>query len=152
MTEPTPQSLPAVRLSGELEVGLPPEQAFRLFTARGEQNWVPGWAPAFPVEPVDDTAPGTVWRTTADGRETTWVVVQREAPFLVGYARVVPGVQAGTVTVRLDALAGGRSHVRVTYRLTALGEEAARELAAFAAGYPEMLVSWQELIERYLAG
>jgi hypothetical protein len=113
---------------------------------------VPGWAPQFPAAAADDTAPGTVWRTVANGRETTWVVVQREAPFLVGYARVVPGVQAGTVTVRLDALDGGRSQVRVAYRLTALGEGAAGELAAFAEGYPAMLREWQALIERYLAG
>jgi hypothetical protein len=147
----TARSLPAVRLSGELEVALPPEQAFRLFTARGEVDWVPGWAPEFPAETPDDTAPGTVWRTSAHGRETTWVVVQREAPFLVGYARVVPGVQAGTVTVRLDTLEGGRSHVRVAYRLTALSEAAGRELSEFAAGYPGMLREWQDLIERYLA-
>jgi hypothetical protein len=146
------QSLPAVRLSGELEVALPPEQAFRLFTARGEADWVPGWRPEFPADVVDDTAPGTVWRTVAHGRETTWVVVQREAPFLVGYARVVPGVQAGTVTVRLDALDGGRSQVRVAYRLTALGQEAAQELARFAERYPAMLREWQELIQRHLAG
>jgi hypothetical protein len=141
----------AVQLSGDLEVALTPDQAFRLFTARGEMDWVPGWHPEFPVDTPDDTEPGTVWRTRAGDRETTWVVARREAPSLVSYARVVPGVQAGTVTVALDALPGGRSHVRVTYRLTALSGDDG-ELAAFAEGYPAMLRHWQDLIERYLAG
>ena len=34
------------RLTGRLHVALPPERAFRLFTARGEEDWVEGWRPA----------------------------------------------------------------------------------------------------------
>lgn len=56
-------------VSAALHVPLPPEAAFRLFTARGERDWVPGWEPVFPVGTPDDTAPGTVWLTSSDGEE-----------------------------------------------------------------------------------
>jgi hypothetical protein len=37
------------RLTGRIQVPLPPEEAFRLFTPRGEQDWVHGWRPHFPA-------------------------------------------------------------------------------------------------------
>ena len=40
-------------LTGTLRVPLPADEAFRLFTARGERDWVDGWEPHFP-DPVDD--------------------------------------------------------------------------------------------------
>ena len=48
-------------LIGQIFVDLPPEEAFRLFTPRGEQDWVPGWQPEFPHPVEDDTLPGTVF-------------------------------------------------------------------------------------------
>jgi hypothetical protein len=133
------------RLSGRLRVAAPPAEAFRLFTARGEQEWVPGWRPRFPAPTPDDTAPGTVFETSAHGRTTTWVVVERERGRFIRYARVVPGVTAGTVTVEL-AGAGGDSEVTVTYELTALAEPGEAELREFAAGYAEFLRSWETAI------
>jgi hypothetical protein len=41
------------RLTGRIQVPLPPGEAFRLFTPRGEQDWAHGWQPRFPA-----TAPG----------------------------------------------------------------------------------------------
>jgi hypothetical protein len=53
------------RLTGRIRVAQPPAEAFRLFTARGEQDWAPGWYPHFPVPAPDDTEPGTVFETGA---------------------------------------------------------------------------------------
>ena len=67
-----------VAISGQFTVARPPAEAFELFTARGEERWVPGWRPRFPAAAdVDDTAPGTVFETDMHGRTTTWVVVER---------------------------------------------------------------------------
>lgn len=49
------------RLTGRIQVPLPPGEAFRLFTPRGEQEWAPGWHPSFPAPAPDDTEPGTVF-------------------------------------------------------------------------------------------
>ncbi|MFI0449584.1 SRPBCC domain-containing protein [Actinomadura sp. 6N118] len=135
----------SVTLTGDLGVTLRPADAFELFTPRGEERWVAGWRPRFPVPVPDDTMPGTVFETTSDGETTTWIVLDREVGRRVSYARVTPGSRAGTVTVELAEREGGTS-VRVTYELTALSPDGERELRAFAAGYPEFLRSWEKAI------
>jgi hypothetical protein len=59
------------RLIGRPIVALPPDQAFRLFTPRGEQDWARQWKPHFPASAVDDTAPGTVFETHAHNQTIT---------------------------------------------------------------------------------
>jgi hypothetical protein len=133
------------RLTGHISVDLPPSEAFRLFTPRGEQDWADGWHPDFPVPVGDDAEPGTVFRTSAHGRETIWLVTSREPGRQISYARVTPGDLAGTVTVTISP-SGGRSDVEVTYQLTALTAQARQELREFADRYPAYLGSWQEAI------
>jgi Polyketide cyclase / dehydrase and lipid transport len=133
------------RLTGRITVDLPPAEAFRLFTPRGEQDWAHGWDPVFPVMTGDDTEPGTVFRTSAHGKDTIWLVTSREPGRQICYARVTPGDVAGTVTVTIS-LSGDHSDVEVTYQLTALTTEAREGLREFADGYPAYLRSWQDAI------
>lgn len=137
-------------LTGRLPVALPPEEAFTLFTPRGEERWVAGWRPRFPVGTGDDSAPGTVFETDADGERTIWVVAGREPGRRVSYARVTPGARAGTVTVEVGGDGRGGSTVRVTYELTALTPEGEGPLREFAGRYPDFLRSWEEEIARHL--
>ncbi|MFI9557760.1 SRPBCC family protein [Nonomuraea endophytica] len=137
-------------LTGRLAVALPPEEAFTLFTPRGEEQWVAGWRPRFPVKTSDDSAPGTVFETDAYGERTIWVVVERERARRVSYARVTPGSRAGTVTVEVDADGQSGSTVRVTYGLTALTPEGQGPLREFAEHYPDFLQSWGVEIARHL--
>ena len=137
------------RLTGRIQVALPPAEAFRLFTPRGEQDWVHGWQPRFPAPAPDDTEPGTVFETHADGQHTIWVVISREPGKRISYARVTPGEQAGIVTVTISA-AGHHSEVEVTYQLTALTGPASRKLREFADGYPAYLQSWQDAITAWI--
>jgi hypothetical protein len=141
MTAPT--SATRHRLAGRIRVALPPDEAFRLFTPRGERDWAAGWEPRFPAPTTDDTEPGTVFETQSHAGTTTWLVIDREQGRRVSYARVVPGVNAGTVTVTLEP-AGGHSEVTVAYDLTALTEAGARQLRQFAADYPAYLESWRD--------
>jgi hypothetical protein len=134
-----------VRLTGTVRVALPAAEAFRLFTPRGEQDWVPGWSPRFPAPAVDDTEPGTVFETDGHGATTTWVVLARRPGRHISYARVTPGERAGTVAVSVED-AGGHSEVEVTYTLTALSPAAVAGLHHFAHGYPAYLRSWQDAI------
>jgi Polyketide cyclase / dehydrase and lipid transport len=137
------------RLTGRIEVGLPPAEAFRLFTPRGEQEWAHGWQPRFPAASPDDTEPGTVFETAAHGQHTVWLVIDREPGARIAYARVTPGHQAGSVSVTISA-AGDRSEVEVTYELTALSDAGGEELREFAANYQAYLQSWQEAIAALL--
>ena len=133
------------RLAGRIEVALPPAEAFRLFTPRGEQDWAHGWHPRFPAPAADDTEPGTVFETSAHGQHTIWLVTGRDTGKRICYARVTPGDLAGTVTVTVSP-AGQHSEVEVMYELTALTGIAEHKLAEFADGYPAYLGSWQDAI------
>jgi len=137
------------KLTGRIQVPLPPGQAFRLFTPRGEQDWAHGWQPAFPAPAPDDTEPGTVFETSAHGQHTIWLVTDRRPGKSISYARVTPGDQAGTVTVTISA-AGHHSEAEVTYQLTALTGPATRKLIEFADGYPAYLQSWQDAITAWI--
>jgi len=137
------------RLVGRIKVALPPEETFRLFTPRGEQDWVHDWHPRFPAPAPDDTEPGTVFETSAHGERTVWLVTGRQPGRRLCYARVTPGDRAGTVTVDITA-AGRHSEVEVTYQLTALTDSASRALTEFADGYPGYLQSWQDAIAAWI--
>ena len=142
------------RLTGRIQVGLPPDRAFHLFTPRGEEGWAHGWQPRFPVPVADDSEPGTVFETHAHGQHTIWLVTSREPGQRISYARVTPDEQAGTVTVSITA-SGDRSEVsdiEVVYELTALASAADQELCKFADGYPAYLQSWQDAIDAWLRG
>jgi Polyketide cyclase / dehydrase and lipid transport len=133
------------RLTGRITVGLPPAEAFGLFTPDGEQEWAHDWHPRFPVPVPDDTEPGTVFETSAHGQRTIWLVTGRGPGTRISYARVTPGDRAGTVTVSVTP-SGGHSEVEVTYDLTALTPTASHSLTEFADHYPAYLRSWQDAI------
>ena len=137
------------RLTGRIRVALPPGEAFRLFTPRGEQDWVPGWHPHFPAPAADDTEPGTVFETSAHGQHTIWLVTDHQPGKRISYARVTPGDRAGTVTVALSP-DGEQSAVEVTYQLTALSGSAERTLSEFADGYVAYLQSWEDTIAAWI--
>ena len=139
------------RLTGRILVGLPPGEAFGLFTPRGEEDWAHGWHPRFPAPAPDDTEPGTVFETSAHGQHTVWLVTDRQAGKRISYARVTPGDQAGTVTVTISA-AGLHSEAEVIYLLTALASTADDRLSEFADGYPAYLQSWQDAIAGWVKG
>jgi Polyketide cyclase / dehydrase and lipid transport len=137
------------RLTGRIQVPLPPEEAFHLFTPRGEQVWAHGWNPHFPSPAPDDTEPGTVFETSAHGEHTIWLVTDRQPGKRISYARVTPGDRAGSVTVVISA-DGHHSEVEVTYHLTALNSLADHKLSEFADGYPAYLESWRDAISAWL--
>jgi hypothetical protein len=123
--------------SHTLRVPLPPDRALHLFTPVGERAWAPGWAPVFPAgEAGDGAAPGTVFLTGA----STWVVVDR-GPDRVRYARVTPGVRAGTIEVRLRP-DGSHTLADVTYVTTALSSEP----------FDPDIAHWEDAIRAALAG
>jgi hypothetical protein len=120
-----------------VRVALPPERALHYFTPAGERDWAPGWDPAFPAgEHADGAAPGTVFLTG----ESVWIVVDREA-CRVRYARVTPGVRAGTIEVRLRPH-GESTLVDVVYDTTALDGE------PFDPG----IADWEDAISAAIAG
>jgi hypothetical protein len=124
---------------------LPPGDALHLFTPVGERAWAGHWDPRFPAgEHGDGAAPGTVFLTG----DTHWVVMDRRDDG-VRYARVTPGVRAGTVEVRVTAASGedargDRAGTRVDVRY---------DITALVAGddYDPQLAHWEPAIRGHLA-
>ncbi len=134
------------RLTGRLTVGLPPTEAFQLFTARGEQAWAEGWMPRFPVPGADDTVAGTVFQTAGHGQTITWIVVDSDPGRAIRYAQVASGLKAALITVTLAEHPPGSSEVTVVYDLTSLSPAGDHHLDDFATEYPAFLREWQDAI------
>ena len=135
--------------TAELTVDRPEDETLPLFTAEGERRWAPGWDPAYPVA-GRTRGPGAVFETAHGDHTTTWVMTDDDASG-VRYARVTPGLAAGTVTVAIagatdTADTAGATRVRVTYDLTALSEHGAAWLTEFEAGYDTEIAEWETLI------
>ena len=132
--------------SADLSVPLPPAAAMDLFTPEGERSWAGhgGWDPHYPI-PTRTSGAGAVFTTRHGIRTTIWVMVDHTAD-RVRYARVTPDGLAGTVEV--SALSGSSTgtQLRVTYDFTALTDDAADELARFAAGYHAEIATWERHI------
>jgi hypothetical protein len=105
-----------------IAVALPPKQAIELFTPEGERKWSAGWDPVYPRQ-------------------------ER----CVRYARVTPGVAAGTVTVALEADGAGGTRAQVTYDLTSLSADGDARLADFDRAYDADIAEWETAIAQALA-
>jgi hypothetical protein len=128
-----------------VEIALPPEQAFMMFTPSGERTWAHDWDPRFPSPGADETEPGTVFRTQHGGRESVWIVTQCERDKSITYVTMTPGERCGLVTVTCGPSATG-TQATISYDVTALSLGAEVELSRFAASYPSFLGHWESSI------
>ena len=130
--------------TGEIKLPLTAADAFDFFTPEGERSWVPGWDPRYPGgEPSE--VPGTVFVTGAGGQETLWVIVMLDrASAAAAYARVTPGLHAGTVGVGCVDVRPGWSVATVNYEMTALDDGPAAVLDGYAAApFAAMMDEWR---------
>lgn len=129
----------------------PPARVFPLFTALGEKAWAPGWEPQI-LSGQEER--GSVFRTSRDGRETTWIVVDyRPAQGRASYARLAHGSNIGLVDVQCSAAPAGGTDVSVRYTLTGLDAQGQAFVADFLQPeqYARMIEEWRELIGAALA-
>ena len=158
---PAPPPAPAgaerihVRRTGRLSVPLLPARAFPLFTPLGERRWAPGWDPLFHFPADGEARAGALFSTRGeDGRETLWVIVDwRPERRRVRYARVTPGLRAGTVEVACAPGPDRTTVATVTYDLAALSPEGDADLATRTESwYAGFLAEWEQQIAAALRG
>lgn len=132
-----------IERSGTVHVAAPLRQAFQFFTPDGERLWVPGWSPEYLHPVVGEQCEGAVFRTSAGGEETLWMVTRYDPVGGVAeYVRVTPGSRMGTVSIRSEAETASTTVVHVTYRVTALSPDGNGVLEAFDAGFAAMMGEW----------
>ena len=127
-------------------------KVMRLFTARGEREWAPGWDPTLLS---GDEGRGSAFQTVNhEGRTTTWIVVDhRPAEGRVSYARLAENSNIGLVDVVCTEAPGGGTEVRVTYTLTALHAGAEAFVRHFLSPevYGQMIEEWRTATRAALA-
>lgn len=132
--------------SHEIDLPLPPDRAITLFTPRGEEAWVPGWAPAYVDPPGGETTEGMIF-STGDGA-TWWTCLRWDPPGLVRYLRLTPGRKVARVEVRCIAARDGcRAHV--SYDWFGLSPEGTAEISAITQQtFAAEIDGWRALILR----
>lgn len=139
---PTPASQ-----SHSFVIDIAPKRALPLFTAEGERAWVPGWAPEILS---GNGERGSVFRTTADGVQTVWIVTgYRPDLGRASYARIAQGSNMGLVDVQCEAVGANSTRVTVTYTLTELSPEGSAFVTGFLApeSFKHFIAEWQQAIE-----
>jgi hypothetical protein len=138
----------AVTFEGKFLVGLTPEQAFPLFSPRGEEAWVPGWKPQFLYPAGAEWETGLVFRTVHEGQESIWFVreldLRRHA---VTYDRVDIGLVAATVRVACRKAEAESTVVTVRYTFIAISEAGNAFVSARTGDeYAAKMRRWEESI------
>ncbi|WP_018152211.1 SRPBCC family protein [Leeia oryzae] len=136
-----------------IELPMPIEACFPLFTAQGETLWVPDWHPVY-VYPADGhTTQGMVFITGQCDETTYWTMVDYDPlHHFSRYARVTPGSRSVMVEVRCEAVAENTTAVQVSYTLTGLSEAGNQSIRTFVGdAYVAMIEEWRTLILAWLA-
>jgi Polyketide cyclase / dehydrase and lipid transport len=129
----------------------PVSRVFPLFTAEGEKAWAQGWDPQL-LSGREER--GSVFRTSHEGRETTWIVVYySSSEGRVSYARLAQGSNMGLVDVQCSAAPGGGTDVSVRYTLTGLNAQGEAFVGRFLEPdhYSRMIEEWRVSIGAALA-
>ena len=110
--------------SHEITVDLALTDAMPLFTPKGEEAWVPGWAPVYVKPASGETCKEMLFVTDHDGEKTYWTCMDwQPEEGHVRYLRSTPGSRTGFVDVQCRQIDAGTTAVRVTYELYALTDE-----------------------------
>jgi hypothetical protein len=137
----------------EIAVDLPVDQAFPLFTPKGEEAWVPGWRPEYLSPASGETVEEMLFRTGSGDETTIWTCLKCEPDLWhARYLRVTPASRVAIVDVRCrpDGLAG--SVVRVSYSFVALTEAGAEFIEATTSkNFAVAIDEWALLIRASLA-
>ena len=89
--------------SGIFELSVPPNEAFPLFTAAGEERWIDEWRPTY-LGPKEPQSKGLVFITGSADERTIWTVLETDrTKGRLAYSRVTPESRAGIVEVELAA-------------------------------------------------
>ena len=107
----------------EIVVDRPASEAFPLFTPKGEEAWVPGWAPTYIRPESGETCEEMIF-TTGEGEEKTfWTCLSwQPEQWHVRYLRLTPASRVAFVDVRCMPDGPERTRVRVAYDVQALSD------------------------------
>jgi len=136
------------RYRKDIVVDRPVEEAFPLFTPKGEEDWVPGWKPDYFAPESGETRKDMLFATGAGAERTWWTCLDWEPEaHRVRYLRLTPDSRAAFVEVTCRARDARTTEVTVSYDVQALGEAGERYIAGMTdEAFAGMIGAWSALI------
>lgn len=134
--------------SGEFDLECSADEAFPLFSPEGERRWVSGWDPQ-PMFPRSVAfSRDTVFRQGNGDEEAIWTIVDVDPEsYRAEYVRVAPASHTAHIVVHVVPIGAMRSHVTVTYAITAFGSNSSSVIEAFSeSAYADRMRDWQRRI------
>ena len=134
--------------SHEFDLPIAPDRALPLFTPKGEESWVPGWAPHYITPENGDTVRGMIFTTGAGADQILWTCLDY-APEEghARYFRAVPGNRISIVEVHCVSDGDAGSRVTVSYAHASLGEAGDEFIRAQSTqGFAAEIDQWRGLI------
>jgi len=142
------QAVQQTRRTGEFDLMCSAGAAFPLFSPEGERKWIREWNPRPMFPDTIEFRQDTVFR---EG-EAVWTIVDADwQTHRAEYVRVAPSSHTAHIVVKVDAAGADRSHVKVSYTVTIIGEQGASLLEAFSeAEFAAKMRRWQKQIGEHL--
>ena len=137
---------------GSFELPCGADTAFPLFSPEGERVWVKGWDPR-PVFPETvEFRSDTVFRTGEGTEDAVWTIVRADwQEHRAEYVRVAPESHTAHIAVKIEPVERERSHITVSYTVTAFGSDREKFLDAFSAtSFADRMVNWKRQIGEYV--
>lgn len=131
----------------------PPEKVFPLYCPVREGDWIDGWSPEAVYSHSGVAEPDCVFVTRSEGKDAVWVVTAHDPDdFHVQMWKIVPGVTACKLDIRLEPGANDRTAATITYTHTSLGPDGDDVVAKFTQEYYDGFMSeWEARMNHYLA-
>jgi hypothetical protein len=139
--------------SHRIEIPLPVEDCFSLFTPEGERLWIAEWQPHYFHPANGETLAGMVFMTGHGNETSYWTLVDHDRErHYIRYARVTPGSRSVLVAVTCAVNSEKSTLVDVCYMSTGLTEAGNAEIDAYAGeAYIAMIEDWRVKILKYIA-
>jgi len=152
MSTSVPGNAQQVIRTGGFDLPCDADTAFPLFSPEGEREWAPGWNPIAVYPETITFKSNTVFRLGHGSEESIWAILKADSQsHCAEYVRVAPASHAARISVKIESVSPNRSHVIVSYAVTAFGEHTSTVLESFSEdAYAQRMRDWQQQIRECL--
>ena len=129
----------------------PPEAVFPLLCPVLEAEWLVDWDPLLVISASGVAEEDCVFVTPSEPADTIWYVTDYEPDAgFIAFLRVMPGVTATRLSIRLAPAPGGAT-ARITYTQTSLGAAGDALVDGFTeAAYTRFMQDWERRMNHFL--
>jgi hypothetical protein len=139
--------------SYEQTINADPSTVFDLLCPVKEAEWLDGWDYTLLHSESGLAEEGCVFLSRQEGeKDTIWMITRRDVQNrAIEFVRATPESRIARLTIVVDEKAANASQVKITYVITALGEEGNKFLEAFTQeNFEAAMKFWEASMNYYL--